>query len=1041
MFLMRLSPIKVTIFTLMLMLAFTGVSCAAGQNTDGAAVVNANLMKLPLVFIPNQGQADPSVLFQAKAEGHTIFFTRDNVVLATVKDDNPVSFSTTVAGINPAVIVTGVDPQQGTANFYIGNDPKEWQTGIPTYGGVDYQNVLPGIDLTYKGYNGLLKREFTVAPGADPAAIVITYNGIDNLVYGADGTLEVTTPSGVMTEAAPVAYQVIGGQQTAVAAQYRILGDGKVGFNIGPYDKSYALVIDPQLKYSSYLGGALNDRALGVAVDPLGYAYVTGYTCSTNFPVKNAYDASLGWSANGYSDVFLTKISPDGKNLMYSTYLGGSATDVGNGIVLFNTNNSAITGYTESMNFPFIGGGIQHTNNSADVFVARFDNTGQLQMSTTFGGAFTDVGTSIDTVDGTSFNVTGYTNSNITDGFPINDGSQFNQGVASTAYDAFIATISNGGGLPTPLGYYGGSSNDWGLGIATDGSNNYITGWTQSNNLTITNVTTEGVSPAIGYHRGAKDAFVAKFNSTLALNRSTYLGGSGDDEGRGITVSNTTGNVYITGVTYSPDFPLEDPFQPFNGPNYYTNNFGDAFITIMNPDLSDFVWSTYLGGQNSDAGQAIALDPLNDIYVTGYTNSIDFPVKNWLVGFGTKHAFTDAFITMIESNLSAYNFSTYYGGGLDDVGTGIAANDTINVTVCGYTSSYDFPTFNSYKTSLGFDGSKYGGWDDGFVMKLANTPTPAFPVANFSYDPHKGYAPLMVNFTDLSTGAPTSWAWKYNDGSLNDTIPNPTHTFGTPSNYTVTLTVSNSFGSSSISKVVEVDTPPGVKFTNMVTTDAIGQLDIANNTTTNIRFFLNYTQNGLLGYNFTIKSNDSATVELWAVARPDWMPANDFLFTNSTLPDDNLTLAGIDLDNDIGPGATNVLLANITLMGIQQNCTYINVTNYTRLQDDSATNMTLVPTTQPFYVLHVCVHNLNPIPMSVSPNWTPGMTPRDPNGDGLYEDINGDGKVDFYDVIDFFINLEWMAINDNEYAPFFDFNHNGFIDFGDVITLFQFTGP
>ena len=227
MYLMRLSPIKVTIFSLMLMLALMGVACAAEQTTDGAAVVNMNLMKLPLVFIPNQGQADPSVLYQVRAEGHSIFFTKDNVVLATVKDDKPVSFSTTVAGINPAVTVTGVDPQQGTANFYLGNDPNEWQNGIPTYGGVEYQNVLPGIDLTYKGSDGLLKREFTVAPDADPSAIVITYDGIDSIAYGPDGTLEVTTPSGVITEAAPVAYQVINGQNVAVPAQYSILGDRK----------------------------------------------------------------------------------------------------------------------------------------------------------------------------------------------------------------------------------------------------------------------------------------------------------------------------------------------------------------------------------------------------------------------------------------------------------------------------------------------------------------------------------------------------------------------------------------------------------------------------------------------------------------------------------------------------------------------------------------------------------------------------------------------------------------------------------------------
>jgi PKD repeat protein len=1035
---MRLSMIKVTIFSLMLMLAMMGIACAAEQNTDGAAVVQTNMMKLPLVFIPNQGQADASVLFQAKAEAHSIFFTKDGVLLATVKDEQPVSFSTTVAGINPDVTVTGVDPQQGTVNFYIGNDPKEWQTGIPTYGGVEYQNILSGIDLTYKGNNGLLKREFTVAPGADPATIVITYDGIDNLAYGPDGTLEVTTPSGVMTESAPVAYQVIDGQTVVVPAQYSILGAGKVGFNLGAYDKAYPLVIDPQLVYSNYLGGALNDRALGVAVDQLGYAYITGYTTSTNFPVKAAWDTT-GWTKNGYSDVFLTKLSPDGKTLVYSTYLGGNATDVGNGIVLNNINWTYITGYTESIGFPTPLGDAHSPMYNDNAFVARFDNLGQLYYATCFGGANTTVGTGITSDSGGGYvYVTGYTNTNLANGFPVDTGVDINLGTGTQfTNDAFVVELTPPTATPVHGTYYGGTGNDEGMGIVMDSSgNHFITGWTDSTNLTL-------LYPAIGYNSGGKDVFAAKWDPSNTLVYSTYIGGSGNDEGHGITLENNTlGYAYITGVTFSPDFPIQDPFFPFNGPNYYTSNFGDAFITKMDPAGDTFNWSTYLGGQNSDSGQAIALDENNNIYVTGYTKSYDFPINNPLTGFGTKHPFTDVFISMVNANLTQpLNFSTFYGGGLDEVGTGIGVTNITNITVCGYTSSYDFPTFNSYKYINKFDGSKYGGWDDGFVMRLDNIPAPGVPVANFTYDKIPGGdAPLVENFTDLSTGAPTSWKWNFGDGPTNSTAQNPTHTYGLPGNYTVILTVSNSFGTSSIAKgPIVVGTPAGVKFTNMVTTDAIGQLDIANNTTTNIRFFLNFTQYGLLGYNFTIQSNDSSTVEIWGVTRPDWMPANDFLFTNSTLPDDNLTLAGIDLDNDIGSGASNVLLANITLKGIQQNCTYINVTNVTRLQNDLAMNMSLVPQDPPFYVLHICVHNLLPIPTSMSPNWTPGMMPTDPVGDGLYRDVNGDGKVDFYDVIDFFINLEWMAIN--EYAPFFDFNHNGFIDFGDVITLFQFTGP
>ena len=289
------------------------------------------------------------------------------------------------------------------------------------------------------------------------------------------------------------------------------------------------------------------------------------------------------------------------------------------------------------------------------------DNYG---TSSCIGGNGTDVGTAVavDNVQNLVY-VTGYTNS---PDFPVTDGSLINKGVAVGPYDAFVHICQP----PTPnvfTSFYGGSGNDEGLGIAevSGDYNYYITGWTDSTNLTL-------VNPAIGYNSGGRDAFVAKYNLANTLQYSTYVGGSGNDEGHGIALENDTlGYAYITGVTYSPDFPIQDPFYPFNGPNYYTNNFGDAFITKMDPAGDTFNWSTYLGGQNSDSGQAIALDANNSIYVTGFTKSIDFPINNPLAGFATKHPFTDVFISMVNANLTQpLNFSTYYGGGLDEVGTG-----------------------------------------------------------------------------------------------------------------------------------------------------------------------------------------------------------------------------------------------------------------------------------------------------------------------------------------------------------------------------------
>ena len=477
--LMRFDSVKVILFMLVILLVLSGTACASEQSAGGAAAVRAELSKLPLSFIPNQGQADPAVLFQVKAEGHTIFLTKDDVVLVTDNDGTRAVFSTTVAGANPAATVVGVDPLPGTASFFIGNDPANWQSGLATYGGVEYKNILPGIDLTYRGNNGVLKREFVVAPGADASGIVIIYDAVDGLAYGRDGTLEVQTPAGVLTETAPVCYQVINGNTVDVPAQYNILGNGRVGFNLGPYDKAYPLVIDPSLVYSSYLGGALNDAAMGVAVDSLGQAYVTGYTESTNFPVD---DNGFNQSSNGCSDVFVTKLSADGKSLIYSTYLGGNASDVGNGIAVNSSTQWAyITGYTSSLNFPVVNGTAKNSNETTpfpcpfpgcvgntDVFVVAIPPNGQtLPYSTCIGGNLTDVGTAIaldrDPGYPNDVYVTGFTNSL---NFPTTFGPVLNNGAATSASDAFIFEYQLGDPTPYYSRFLGGNESDQGLGIA-----------------------------------------------------------------------------------------------------------------------------------------------------------------------------------------------------------------------------------------------------------------------------------------------------------------------------------------------------------------------------------------------------------------------------------------------------------------------------------------------------------------------------------------------------------------------------------------------
>ena len=1059
---------------LVILLAFSGVACASEQSAGGAAAVRAEFSKLPLSFIPNQGQADPAVLFQAKAEGDTIFFTKDNVVLVADKDGTPAVFSTTVAGVNPDVTVVGVDPLPGKASFFVGNDPENWQSGLSTYGGVEYQNVLPGVDLTYRGTNGVLKREFVVAPGADASGIVIVYKNIDGITYGPDGTLQVQTPIGVLTETAPVCYQVINGNKVDVAAQYTILGDGRVGFTIGSYDKVYPLVIDPALLYSSYLGGAVNDAAMGITVDLLGQAYVTGYTDSTDFPVNYSFNMT----PNGCSDVFVTKVSADGKDLLYSTYLGGNNTDIGNGIAVNDSGYAFITGSTSSPNFPTDPTGtMKNTNTTSpspcpfpgclgqDAFISVIAPDGlSLPYSTCIGGNSTDIGTSIAvSPDGTRVFTTGFTNS---DNFPVTTDAY--QHTLQGGSDAFIVVYTPGGQTnpPTYATYFGGTGSDEGLGIAVNWSSvnptYYVTGWTQSTNFPhTTGLSTYSVS---------KDGFVSKFtNGTAAFTYSRYLGGNGNDEGRGIVVRNIAGTeyAYVTGVTYSTNFPVKPTSPPrFGGasyayPNFGTSSNGDAFITQLEP-TGLLNWSTYLGGIDSDGGDGIAVDANNNIYITGYTLSGDFPSINPIPGFGTKHAFQDAFITMVNSNRSSINFSTYLGGNLDDTGTGIAVSDPQNIIISGYTTSYDFPVHsllypnvNSFTANDGqYDGSQYPGWVNGFVAKINNLPTPAKPVARFTYTklPYTCGQGQGVNFVDNSTGAPDTYSWDFGNGQTSNS-PTPPTIYYTGGSFNVTLTVSNGFGTNLTYQWVNVSMTAGPKFTYANSTSAISEIHVAQNGTRKISLYLNATPQGLAGYNLTVSfRNSSSTIPPYVpdtvvanitnVSRPEWIQQNVDIWVPSDISVDshNVTFLGINLSGPQPHGAQNVRLANITVMGNQIGNSTLHINSTNMMTNGDAQNMSLCP---PDYNLTVYVERLQPLPgISSEPPHNMMQTPIDPNGDGLYEDVNGDGVVNVYDVIDFATKLYWITdggLNDNvnEYQPFFDFDGNGVVNFYDVFILYN----
>ncbi len=309
--------------------------------------VRAEMLKLPLSFIENQGQVSGDVRFMVKASHETIYFTPSNVLFALSSKNNTSIVKMSFEGAKPGQLA-GEGLLPGTANFFIGNNSSKWVTDISTYSTIRYENLYPGIDLVFKGTEGNLKHELQLKPGADPAKIVLTYSGQDNLSLDKNGSILIKTAAGNLTDSAPFCYQDINGSRAIIEGKYRRIGAKSIGFEISNYNQSLPLVIDPLLRYSTYLGGKGNDYGDGIALDSSGNAYITGDTNSTDFPTKNAYQAANA----GGRDAFVTKLSPAGNELVYSTYLGGSGVDNSNGIAIDSSGNAYVSGWTNSTNFP-----------------------------------------------------------------------------------------------------------------------------------------------------------------------------------------------------------------------------------------------------------------------------------------------------------------------------------------------------------------------------------------------------------------------------------------------------------------------------------------------------------------------------------------------------------------------------------------------------------------------------------------------------------------------------------------------------------------
>jgi uncharacterized repeat protein (TIGR01451 family) len=698
------------------------------------------LGQLPLIFEPNQGQADASVKFLARGAGYSLFLEPTSAVLALQTPSKSSSklrsghsqqlVRMKLFGSNPKAVTAGSDPLPGKSNYIIGNDPHQWHSGIPQFAGVRYASVYPGIDLVFYGNQGQLEYDFKVAPGADPAQAELQFDGVTKLeLSGGDLVLTGNDASGLRLQA-PQVYQRDGDRRQPVAGRFVLRAADRVGFEIGPYDRSRELVIDPVLKFATYFGGSGAVTSPSVAVNGDGNIYIVGSTTSSSgFPLNGTASTQIGPGAN----VFVAKINPSQPPVvLYTTFLGGSGTDTSVGIGVDNKGFAYIAGNTSSSNFPVSG--------------------------------------------------TGYQNA------PETKGAQC---ASITCTSVFVTVLNASGAAPLVYSsYLSGNGNDQASGMTTDLSGDvFVTGTTTSTDAPSLSVAFPATNLPVPFQTqpiSTIQFFATKVNTnapgTNSIAYSTYFGGSTPTSpiatGGGIVVD-SIGNMYFSGTTNffnsgqgsfgdseSSDFPILNAYQPCldtHPPTVLqvlnpctapttTPYPTDAFVAKINPTAaagSQLLFSTYLGGLNNDSGTAIAIDSgAANIYLTGATNSIDFVLPTGTAAFqtclndpgvtvcsATPSTNTDAYVARFTnpavSNTGtpidvALTYFSYLGGGGNDSGLAIAVLDTSSTTlgdilVTGTTNSGTNTVVNNppgFPVTVGAIQSTLGGFQNAFLAQI-----------------------------------------------------------------------------------------------------------------------------------------------------------------------------------------------------------------------------------------------------------------------------------------------------------------------------------
>jgi hypothetical protein len=666
-----------------------------------------------VMFIENVGQFAAGARYQVRGGNSTIWLAEDALWVSMLQapdtsqtpafsageeqkmSETPrqgANIKLSFEGANLHPTLEPINRLETSVNYFIGNDPDQWKSDVPAWGGVRYKDLYPGIDLEVSSKDGQVVQRVVASEGADLSAVKLRVEGMDGIALEG-GQLLLTTTVGKYT----LPLLLVSGNGASSQPDPMISGNQVMS----PFTNSIETPEITNIRsgaadliYSTFLSGTINayDDSSSIAVDNNGSVYVTGFTHSSDFPTTSGALDRI-WNDG---DAYVAKLNPTGSALTYATYLGGSNNDYGQGIVIDNGGAVYVVGYTNSPDFPTTIGALDRIYNGGDAFVVKLNAAGSALLYATYlGGTSYDEGEGIAIDTSGAAYITGYTTSS---DFPTTLGALDR---IYDYYDSFVVKLNATGSALAYSTFLGGNSMDYGRDVVIDtGGSAYVTGYTASTDFP----TTPGAFDTSAH--GNWDTFVVKLNSTgKALTYSTLLGGSNADYGEDIA-SDTSGAVYVTGYTTSSEFPTTaGAFSPsFIGGQ-------DAFVVKLNSTGSALTYGTFLGGSNYEYGQGITVDTSGAAYVTGQTYSSDFPTTTGAFDSGYNENY-DVYLAKLNPSGSSLSYATFLGGSDYDNCYGIAVNSSGSVYIAGYTKSPNFPI-----TAGAFDTIFSGDYDI-FLAKM-----------------------------------------------------------------------------------------------------------------------------------------------------------------------------------------------------------------------------------------------------------------------------------------------------------------------------------